>query len=97
MKLAGKPEPAVAAADRAVETGRLEPLAKVVSERMHKGLDKQFHDVVAKKKYNPNDVAAGRAYVHAYVEYVHYAERLYDAAETLAPTGPQAKPGAHAH
>ena len=97
LKPAGKPEPAVAAADRAVETGKLEPLAKVVSERMHKGLDKQFHVVVAKKKYNPNDVAAGRAYVHAYVEYVHYAERLYDAAETLAPTGPQAKPGAHAH
>ena len=97
LKPAGKPEPAVAAADRAVETGKLEPLAKLVSERMHQGIDKQFHDVVAKKKYNPNDVAGGRAYVHAYVEYVHYAERLYDAAETLAPTGPQTKPGAHAH
>ena len=30
-------------------------------------------------------VAAGRAYSRAYVEFVHYAERLYDAAETLAP------------
>jgi hypothetical protein len=97
LKPAGKPEPAVAAADRAVETGKLEPLAKLVSERMHVGLDRQFRDVMARKTYNPNDVASGRAYVHSYVEYVHYAERLYDAAQTLAPAGPQAKPAAHAH
>jgi hypothetical protein len=40
---------------------------------------------VAKKQYAPGDVEAGRAYVHAYVEFVHYAERLYDAGESLAP------------
>jgi hypothetical protein len=97
LKPAGKPEPAVAAADRAIATGKLEPLAKLVSDRMHKGLDGQFHKVMATKKYNPNDVAAGRAYVASYVEYVHYAERLYEAAETPAHTAPQAKPAAHAH
>jgi hypothetical protein len=31
------------------------------------------------------DVEAGRAYASAYVEFVHYAERLYEAAETMAP------------
>jgi hypothetical protein len=97
LKPAGKPEPGVAAADKAIETGKLEPLAKLVSERMHKGLDQQFHDVLAKKKYSPDDVAGGRAYVHAYVEYVHYAERLYEAGETLAPSGPHTTPAAHAH
>ena len=97
LKPAGKPEPAIAAADKAIETGKLEPVAKLVSERMHKGLDTQFHDVASKKKYNPNDVASGRAYVGAYVEYVHYVERLYDAAATPAATGPQTKPATHAH
>jgi hypothetical protein len=97
LKPAGKPEPAIAAADKAIETGKLEPVARLVTERVHKGLDKQFHDVVSKKKYNPNDVAAGRAYVGAYVEYVHYVERLYDAAGTAAAAGPQPKPAAHAH
>ena len=61
LKPAGKPEPAIAAADKAIETGKLEPVARLVSERMHKGLDKQFHEVVSKKKYSPNDVAVGRA------------------------------------
>jgi hypothetical protein len=32
--------------------------------------------VIAKKKYNPNEVAAGWAYSSAYLEVVHYAERL---------------------
>jgi hypothetical protein len=35
---------------------------------------------MAKQKYDPNDVAAGREYVASYVEFIHYAERLYDAA-----------------
>lgn len=78
-------EPPIAAADKAIETGRLQPLAKLVAERMEKGLHQHFDAVMAKKKYNPDDVAAGRAYSSAYVEFVHYAERLYDAAETMAP------------
>jgi hypothetical protein len=97
LKPAGKPEPAIATADRAIETGKLDPVAKLVSDRTHKGLEKHFHDLMSKKKYSPNDVAAGRAFASAYVEYVHYVERLYDAAETLAPTGIQQKPAAHAH
>ena len=97
LKPAGKPEPAIATADKAVETGKLEPVAKLVSDRTHKGLEKHFHDLMSKKKYNPNDVAAGRAFASSYVEYVHYVERLYDAAETLAPAGAQVKPAAHPH
>ena len=38
-----------------------------------------------KKNFSPSDVEAGRAYSSAYVEFVHYAERLYEAAETMAP------------
>jgi hypothetical protein len=34
------------------------------------------------KKHDPNDVAASRARVAAYVEYVHYVERLHEAART---------------
>lgn len=50
----------------------------------------------AKKNYKPNDVEAARAYSSAYVEFVHYAERLYDAAENMAPESVKAAP-AHAH
>jgi hypothetical protein len=91
-------EPPVAAADKAIETGALQPLATLVTRRMEKGLQAHFDAVMAKKKYSPDDVAAGRAYSSAYVEFVHYAERLHDAAATTAPDHQAPKPGiAHGH
>ncbi len=99
LKPTGKIEPPIAAADKSLETGKLEPVAKLVSERMERGLHRNFEDMMKKKNYSQNDVAAGRAFASAYVEYTHYVERLYDAAETLAPEHVQKKaPGlAHAH
>jgi len=85
LKPAGTVEPPVAAADRAIDTGKLQPLAGLIAGRTEKGLHAHFDAVMAKKKYAPADVEAGRAYASAYVEFVHYAERLYEAAETMAP------------
>jgi hypothetical protein len=44
----------------------------------------------------PASSPPGRAYSSAYVEFVHYAERLYEAAETMAPEHAQ-KSAAPAH
>lgn len=96
LKPAGTVEPAVAAADKAIETGRLEGLAELIFARTEKGLHGHFEPVMASKRYHPDDVEAGRAYSNAYVEFVHYAERLYGAAETLAPEHVPAAP-AHTH
>lgn len=85
LKPAGAVEPPVAAADKAIASGTLQPLARLISERMEGGLHQHFEQVMAKKNYGPDDVQAGRGYASAYVEFVHYAERLYEAAESLAP------------
>jgi hypothetical protein len=99
LKPAGKIEPPIAAADKSLESGKLQEVAKLISKRTEEGLHRSFEDMMKKKKYNPNDVAAGRAFASAYVEYTHYVERLYDAAETLAPEHVQkSAPGlAHTH
>jgi len=101
LKPAGEIEPAIAAADKSIETGRLEPVAKLVTQRMEDGLHKQFAAVAATKKYSPNEVAAARSYVGAYVEYVHYVERLYNAAGSPEAAHAQEMPAAakpaHAH
>lgn len=101
LKPAGEIEPAIAAADKSIETGQLEPVAKLVIDRTKNGLHGQFDAVTAKKKYSPNDVAAARGYVGAYVEYVHYVERLYNAAGNPETAHAQEAPGAakpaHAH
>jgi hypothetical protein len=97
LKPAGIVERPVAAADKAIETGELQPLGRLVTDRMEQGLHAHFDQVMAKKKYDPNDVEAGRAYSSAYVEFTHYAERLYNATQTMAPEPGQKAPGAPAH
>ena len=99
LKPAGKIEPPIAAADKSLETGKLQEVAQLIMKRMEQGLHRNFEAMMKKKKYNPNDVAAGRAFASAYVEYTHYVERLYDAAESLAPEHVQkTAPGlAHSH
>jgi hypothetical protein len=99
LKPAGQVEPPIAAADKALETGKLEEVARLILSRMEHGLHGQFEDVMKKRSYKPDDVAAGRAFASAYVEYTHYVERLYEAAETLAPGQVQkTAPGlAHTH
>lgn len=97
LKPAGMVEPPIAAADKSIETGKLQGLAKIISDRTEKGLHGHFDQVMAKKKYNPSDVEAGRAYTSAYVEFTHYAERLYNATETMAPEHVQKVAPAHTH
>lgn len=81
LKPAGTdPGPAIPAADKALDTGNLAPVARLLSDTMQAGLREQFKAVQARKNFDRNDVAAGREYVEAYVGYVHYVEGLYDAA-----------------
>ena len=95
LKSAGSIEPPVAAADKAIETGKLQDLSKVIFESAERGLHGHFEQVMARKGYDPNDVEAGRAYSGAYVEFVHYAEGLYDAARAAAPEHAHRPESAH--
>jgi hypothetical protein len=76
--------PAVPAADKAITTGDVGPVAKLLTDTLQAGLKEQFTKVEARKNYDKNNVAAGREYVEAYVEYVHYVEGLFDAAKAEA-------------
>ncbi len=76
--------PAVPAGDKALADGKLQPLAKLLIGTLEKGLHEQFEQAMAKKKFKADDVAAGREYVEAYVKYIHYVERLYEAAKRTA-------------
>ena len=76
--------PAVPAGDKALETGSVDAVAKMLTESVRHGLEEQFSKVMAKKDFSKEDVAAGREYVEAYVEYIHYVERIFEAASTSA-------------
>ncbi len=72
--------PAIPAADRALETGAVDGLVGELKSAVERGLRERFEQARASAKHAPGNVEAGRAYVKAYVEYIHYVERLHEAA-----------------
>jgi hypothetical protein len=72
--------PAIPAADQALEAGSAESLLRLLLGSVHDGILGQFKEVMTKKHFDNDDVAAGQAYVRAYVLFIHYVERLYEAA-----------------
>jgi len=76
--------PAIPAADEAIATGAADSLAKLLTDSVHDGVFEHFGEVAERKNFDKNDVEKGREYVRAYVEFVHYVERLYEAAQKPA-------------
>jgi hypothetical protein len=76
--------PAVAGSDAALEGGSADALVKAVTDQAAAGLRERYQRVAEAKKHAGESVEAGRRYVAAYVEFVHYAERLYDDAARSA-------------
>lgn len=75
IKPAGTPiEDAVVAADRCVATGSMEPLEGMFSEAELQELRERFDRVLATKDFDVDDVAAGRRFIAAYVDFFHFAE-----------------------
>lgn len=70
-------DPAVALADRALETGSVDRLVNVLTEAMANGIRERFQDTREAQKHADDSVAAGREFVKAYVIFTHYAEGLH--------------------
>jgi hypothetical protein len=97
LKAAGKElGPAIPAADEALRSGNPEPLAKLLTGAAAEGIRQRFKQTAAKRAYRKDDVANGREYVAAYVDYIHYIERLHDAA-TKSAAGHYPEDDASAH
>ena len=69
--------PVIPAADKAIIAGNTGELKKILAKKMNEALDKYFNELMEKKNFSVDNVRAGRAYVKAYVEYVHFAEGVY--------------------
>jgi len=66
----------VAGADRALEVGNVEPVARLLADRAAAEVRKRFASVRALQPHADENVAAGRRYVEAYVAFVHFVEEL---------------------
>lgn len=75
LKPAGtKLEPGIAEADEAIGRGSVDGLVEAVTRVVADGIRKRFAAVQERAKHADHNVAAGREFVAAYVEYVHYVE-----------------------
>jgi hypothetical protein len=63
--------------DAAVASGSLEKVERQVSGDVMGGLRMRFEKMNEAKKHADESVAAGRKYVAAYVDFMHYVERLH--------------------
>jgi len=101
LKPAGTVEPVIAASDKALETGSIEGLTQEIVKLVSDGVHRRFAETMERKKHADEGVAAGRQFVSAYVEFVHYVERLHgDAvgqAEQHAEAEKPSEPGGHQH
>lgn len=88
LKPAGTIEPAVAAADGAIEAGSVDALAQKIGKAAEEAVRERYERLMAARAHKDESVAAGREFVAAYVEYVHFVEGLHN---TIA------QGGAHAH
>ena len=73
---AGEVAPTVAAADHALADEDVEPLVRLVTERVARQLRERFRVAAEAQKRKDDHVAAGRVFVRAYVEFMHYVEQV---------------------
>lgn len=72
-------DPIVAMSDKALETGNVDSLTNKVAAHIKEGIKERFAKALAAKKNADKNVDAGREYVEAYVNYVHYIEEIHTA------------------
>ncbi len=84
--------PAIPAADRALESGDIQSLVRLLGEAVQAGLSERFTRARATRTFPAGDVEGGRRFVTDYVTFIHYVERLYESAtgpvEGYFPEGP---------
>jgi hypothetical protein len=72
--------PAIPLADQALQSGDVEPLVKLITSEVRKGLLERFKLARKAADFATTDLGAGRRYVGDYVAFIHYVERVHEAA-----------------
>jgi hypothetical protein len=94
MKPAGLDEgPVVPRAEKAIETGDPSEVIRFILDTVDEDLRNRFRHVMHAKKYDVNDVKAGRAFIQAYINFVVYSHHLY----ANVKSGGGGGHGEHAH
>ncbi len=92
----GPVEPIVAMADKALVDGSDGAMVEAIAGHMAGAIGEKFRAALDAAKEKDASVEAGREYVEAYVDYVHYVERLHG--DAAGATAQRAEPAPqHSH
>ena len=98
LKPAGSIDPLAAAVDGTLESGSVEALAERVTQHVATGVRERFARARETQTHAGDSIEAGRRFVAAYVEYMHYVEGIHRAAMGSAAHEAGATPAAgHPH
>lgn len=76
LKPAGQIDPPIVKADQALVKGSVDPLADAIANHVGQALRERFNHALAARKLAGENVEAGREFVDAYVQYVHFVEGI---------------------
>jgi hypothetical protein len=97
LKPAGHIEPFIAAVDRTLVTGSVDDVTADVSAHVVRSIKERFERARAAQARADTSVEAGREFVAAYVDYLHYVEALYNAGAGVEHHEETAAAAGHAH
>ena len=83
----------IAASDGALDRGLPDALRALLTDKVAAGLRERYERVAEYRRHADESVAAGRRFVEAYVEYVHFMESLQNA----LTSGSHSQAGGHRH
>jgi hypothetical protein len=72
-------EPVIALADKALESRSDDELVKQVTAEVARGIRQRFARALETRKQAEQSLDAGRQYVAAYVEFIHFVESMHQA------------------
>ena len=79
IKPAGGIDPAVMAADLALEKGNIDDLVARITHKFEQNVRERFAAALNTKARSEESVVEGREFVKEYVQYVHYVEAVHNA------------------
>lgn len=77
----------IEAAEQALDTGKIDMVVSLLSEKMEEKVTHWFTEARAAEKKKDNSIEAGREWVDTYVKYITYIHGLYQTIEKGPPHG----------
>jgi len=97
IKEAGSIPPIFAELDKSLESGKIDDLADKIAQTVQTNIVERFDQAAKLKEHQDDSVEDGRAFVEAYVTYMHFVEGLHNYLNESAHGHGSSQSDSHGH